>query len=406
MLFLTYLKGTQGVSMKYLLLLILTTLALAKTDILYTGYVPTYRMGTLNDLDYENLTHVFAAFGNPDSSGSMSIATNIDNFVATVTANGRTKALLSIGGGGSYSWGVDTTIYSHLFADTNRTMFVDSIITYLEHHNLDGLDADIEGTALEHENYDLFLNELADSLTAHNLLLTAALGASSWGGAGNLDDSTLLRFDFIMTMSYGGTWTSKDLATYNKMVEDMHYFIGRGVPKKKIVGGVPFYAVSYNPDGYLTLSQLYTQTKYLEQDPFYTDTLKTEDGGDIYLNSWPTIKKKFEFSMDSGYGGIMIWELGQDNYSGSGLCMSDTIAYFLDPTTPLTPQGAPQQKSVSALSEASTIAVYDILGRKVAQYTAQQSLQTQLQAILPQGIYILQYQKVGVILGVEKLHIK
>ena len=302
------LQGHNMFGLKLPILLFAFAYALtAKTDLIYTGYVPTYRTAYLNEYDYENLTHVFAAFGNPDSSGSISIGMDIDKFVATVTANGRTKALLSIGGGGSYSWGADTTIYSHLFADSNRTPFIDSLLSYTLRHNLAGIDADIEGTPLAHPNYDLFLNELADSLVAHNLLLTAALGATNWGGASNLDDSTLLRFDFIMTMSYGGTWSSTDGATFDKMTSDMRYFAQRGVPKEKIVGGVPFYAVSYHPDGYLTLYQLYTTPQYLEQAPFYNDTIQTKNGGDIYLNSWPTIKRKFEFVQDSSYGGIMIW---------------------------------------------------------------------------------------------------
>ena len=31
------------------------------------GYLPDYRWNFLNDIDYSKLTHVFAAFGNPDS---------------------------------------------------------------------------------------------------------------------------------------------------------------------------------------------------------------------------------------------------------------------------------------------------------------------------------------------------
>jgi chitinase len=331
--------------MKQLLIfLVLFSIPLsAATEIVYAGYVPTYRMSSLADYDYDNLTHVFAAFGNPDSSGTMSISLDIDTFVSVVTANEKTKAYLSIGGGGDYSWGPKVSVYEHLFADTNRTMFVNEIVDYLIEHNLDGVDADIEGNALKLANCDVFTQELADSVHAKGLEITAALGQGSYG-AKNISDVTLSKFDLIMTMSYGGinqwNWdTPSNDASFERFISDIEYFVGRGVAPGKVAGGIPFYAVEFPADSQANfgpyhhpVSIILTSEEYESQDPFNSDTVYSEEGNPIFLNGWPTIKKKIDYTDSTDYAGIMIWELGQDNY-GDGFSMGGAIYQYLeDPT--------------------------------------------------------------------------
>ncbi len=257
---------------RILLLLFIYSLVCAK-NVYLIGYVPTYRISTLSEIDISGLTHVIAAFANPDSNGVISCAMDIPAFSETVRAGG-SKPVVSIGGGGSYSWGADTTIYSHLYADTNRTMFVNKLVTYAKQHNLAGIDVDIEGTALMHPLYDIFVQELADSLHAHDFEIYSAYGVGAYAGAGYADDETLHKFDIIGTMSYGGVdnwnWnTPTHPSTPERFQSDIQYFIDRGVHPSKIAGGVPFYSVGFPTEKQTNYSSYIHTWNQLLSDSFY-----------------------------------------------------------------------------------------------------------------------------------------
>ena len=77
----------------------------------------------------------------------------------------------------SYSWGEKYKIYERLIATPeSRKAFIESIITFLKKYNLDGLDNDMEGKALELKNYNVFSQELADAVHNENIEYSAALG--------------------------------------------------------------------------------------------------------------------------------------------------------------------------------------------------------------------------------------
>lgn len=323
----------------FIIILLLLSFSFSSDGVYMIGYVPPYRIASLDEMDMSVLTHVIAAFANPDSSGTMSCPIDLESFSAKVKAGG-SSPVISIGGGGSYSWGADTTIYSHLYADSNRTMFVNKLVEYAKEFGVSGIDVDIEGTPLMHPNYDIFVQELADSLHANDLEVYSAFGVGAFAGAGYVDDETLLKFDIIGTMSYGGVgnWNwqkQEDQATVSRFKADVQYFIDRGVDPKKIAGGVPFYSVGYpnekqsNYSAYFhTLEQLYSDDFYWNQNPFYNDTLTNNENNPEYCNSFPSMKKKIKHMFDL-QGGIMIWELGQDNFSGSGPRMLDSMAVYI-----------------------------------------------------------------------------
>ncbi len=326
---------------KLILLLILTLFTFAK-DVYMIGYIPPYRISALEIMDISGLTHVIAAFANPDSSGNMSCPIDLDYFSETVIAGG-SSPVISIGGGGSYSWGADTTVYSHLYADSNRTMFVNKLVEYTKEFNASGIDVDIEGAPLMHDLYDPFVQELADSLHANDLEIYSAFGVGAYAGASHVDDLTLSKFDIIGTMSYGGVdqwnWNRPEHpATVERFISDVQYFIDRGVDPSKIAGGVPFYTVGFpaerqnNYSGYFhTLNQMHSDSFYINQNPFYNDTLINRDGMPEYTNSFTSMKKKIDHAASIG-AGIMIWELGQDNYNDGPNMLDSMISYISEPT--------------------------------------------------------------------------
>lgn len=307
------------------------------------AYIPSYRMIHLEEINYDLITHVMAAFANPDEDGNLFFSGNLmPYFVSTVHEN-KAKAIISIGGGGDYSWGSKVSIYKDLFATPeSRTEFIHKIMQYMRTYNFDGLDNDIEGDALALSNFNVFTQELGDSLHASGYEYSAAIGVGGSWGVTYWDNASLAKLDFMMTMSYGGVgnWnynTKEDDHTFEKMKTDMEYFtITKNISPEKVIGGIPFYAVEFpatpqsNYDEYSqTLCSVYNDSYYNDQDPFHSDTLISEEGHPVYLNSIETIQKKIDYCSEFG-GGIMIWEIGQDCYGGGPSIQDSMYAYIYE----------------------------------------------------------------------------
>lgn len=301
--------------------------------------MPSYRMQNIDNLNYDLLTHLMASFINPDTLGNMSWTGDITKFVSSVH-NHNAKAIISIGGGGDYSWGPDVAIYEKLLqTSTSRTAFIHKIMNYIRLHNIDGLDNDMEGSALALSNFNVFTQELSDSVHAAGLEMSAAIGVESNWGANLWDQTSLDKLDFVMTMSYGGvgSWnwnTEKNDQGFEKMKYDMeHFTITKNLPAQKVIGGIPFYSVEYPKTALQsysglskTICNIFQDAQYAGQNPIHTDTLYTSTGNVVYINSVETIKKKMDYCNSHG-GGIMIWEVGQDCFDGS-ISLLDTMANY------------------------------------------------------------------------------
>lgn len=309
----------------------------AHAGIKIVGYLPTYRWNKLEQLDFKHLSHVCAAFANPDESGNMYIEQDLNYFVDICHKN-NTKAMVSICGGGEYSWGEKYTIYEQLIeTPKSRTKFISKIMKFMLENKLDGLDNDMEGKALKLANYNVFSQELADSLHAHNLEFSAALGVGGQWGVDLLTKETIQKYDFIMTMSYGGVgewnWEQKpDEASFLQYQKDINYLIKLGMQKEKAIGGIPFYYVEYpsnQQENYhlfnKSICDLYnTQPNTLTQKQ---DTIKLANGNIIYQNTTATYLKKVDVAIQNN-SGLMIWELGQDCFDEKSIFQ--IIVEYLD----------------------------------------------------------------------------
>ena len=311
------------------------------SDFKRIAYIPSYRMQYLGEINFDLVSHVMAAFANPDDAGNLSFSNyDMHDFVSIAHSN-NTDAIISIGGGGDYSWGDKVSIYQNLFAtQESRKDFIHNIMTYMRTYNFDGLDNDIEGNALALDNFNSFTQELGDSLHAAGYDYSAAIGVGGSWGVNYWDDESLEKLDFIMTMSYGGVgnWNyalKTDDHTFDKMKTDMEYFtITKSISPEKIIGGIPFYAVefpstakeNYGPY-HQTVCSIYNNSYYDNQNPFHSDTLTSEEGNPVYINSIETIQKKIDYCASDG-GGIMIWEIGQDCFDGS-ISVQDSMNAYL-----------------------------------------------------------------------------
>lgn len=282
----------------------------AQSSFYVVGYVPNWiNVTTLaNSLDYSKVTHINYAFQNPNAAGNLVESnTGLTTLVTKAHAAG-VKVLVSLGGGGASENATTRGYYFNLITAANRAAFVSKISAYVDLYNLDGVDVDLEGPAINGD-YDGFITALAASMHDNNRgkLLTAAL-KHDYGGD-KVQNATLPKFDFINIMAYDatGSWdaTPGQHSSMSYAQTSLNYWTGKGQPKNKITLGLPFYGYGWNGDaGNKSYSAIIAQYP----TAWNSDVI----GNIIYYNGVQTIKDKTEYAKDNGYLGVMIWELSND----------------------------------------------------------------------------------------------
>ena len=273
------------------------------TTYINMGYLPYYRTDYYEDLDYDALTHMCLAFFNPDAT-TLEITHRFDSdaeveaIVELAQSNG-VKVLASYGGASGRAAYI--TILPNA---ANRATLVENMVQNALDLGLDGIDIDIEASESYTEIWNYyadFISRLRQRCDEEGLLLTTA--TAEWY-ADAISTTTLNQFDIVGVMAYDDSGANH--STYTMAVDMVEYFVDRGVPKSKIVMGLPFY-------GYTANTERENSTSYkaiCEADP--TAYSKDLSNGIAY-NGIPTIQSKCEYVMEEGFAGVMIWELGQDS---------------------------------------------------------------------------------------------
>lgn len=271
------------------------------------GYLPTYRSLAPERVNFDALTHLCIAFANPTGEGSESDFEEAarDKIAPLVEAAhaANVMVLASIAGGTAESG----ELVAAQTEPSRVDAYVSGLVDLVERYELDGIDNDIEGEAVN-EDYEPFVKKLRAALPADKLL-TAAIATKN---GPPVTDGALETYDFVNIMAYDHcSWTDEacDQASLQGVLQDLDYWTKeRGVPRAKAVVGVPFYGWCWGcaeKQSALTYAQILRQYPEAKTQDWIEDGEKT-----ISLNSAETISAKAELARE--YGGIMIWELGQD----------------------------------------------------------------------------------------------
>ncbi len=285
------------------------TVAHAQTKVV--AYVPTWidLESFAKTIDYTKVTHLNVAFENPtNAEGELSYHPKNDALIARARAAG-VKILISIGGGSASTNKAMQARYFELLTAPRRAGFVARLAAYVEAHQFDGLDVDIEGPSINGD-YGAFVAELAAALKPRGKLLTAAL--SKGYGGNNVPDSVFAHFDFINIMAYdgAGAWAPDKPGQHSSLEfaqSNVDYWLKRGLAKDKAVLGVPFYGYGF---GAAFRKEPYSYAAILAS---HLGAEKVDQIGEtIWYNGIPTIRAKTRYARDMGLAGIMIWSLDND----------------------------------------------------------------------------------------------
>ncbi len=299
--------------MKKLFTLLLFAFTLNSFAFKVVGYLPTYRFATFNAIDYSKLTHVCVSFANPGIDGEFSMSVNPAPVISKAHSEG-CEVFLSFGGGGLSAF--VEGIYEEETKAENRTEFVQKLMNYARELNVDGLDCDLEGDMVRMSTYDDFVIELIDS--AHAAGMEVSCAVAKWTGS-SMSNSTVAAFDFINTMSYDktGPWSGPGQhSPMSQAVSEFSYWQGKTADKSNLVIGLPFYGYEFKSGE--TPAWTWDQIVNTYPDSLYQDEINTGDGI-LYYNGITTIQEKVAYAKENGAGGVMIWELGQDDFGSHSL---------------------------------------------------------------------------------------
>lgn len=266
------------------------------------GYFPSWQ-GDSRNIQFDKLTHIVYSFLKPNANGSFQPIENEEKLTQLVTLakENNVKVMIAIGG---WNNGDDNAFETLASNSKSREVFVKQTMSFVTRYGLDGVDMDWEypDKGQSAKNYATLMAQLSSALHQEDKLLSAAVIALGSNAEGILD-SVFEHVDFLNLMIYDGSGDHH--SSYEFAIESIDYWQGRGLAKEKTVLGVPFYAKP-NWETYRSL---------VEADPSYACQDKIENNS---YNGIPTIRKKTKLALKRA-GGIMNWELSQDNNTESSL---------------------------------------------------------------------------------------
>lgn len=315
----------------------------------------------------DQLTHIIYSFchlkGNRLEVDNQSDSLTIQKLVSLKRKHPRLKILLSLGG-----WGGCKTCSDVFDTDKGRMEFATSVKKLANYFKTDGIDLDWEYPAIEGHPGHPFKPEDKDNFTALVKTLRASLGKKqeiSFAAGGfpkfleqSIDWANVMPVvDYVNLMNYDmvhgntpHTGHHTPLYSTNKQKESVHacvtYLESIGVPRHKMVIGAAFYGRSwgqvenvnnglYQPGVFKNFLSHNTFDKLVNKAngfSFYYDdkaqasyAYNQEQKVFVTFDDAPSIRKKTQYALDKGLGGIMFWELSIDKKVGGYLGVIDAV---------------------------------------------------------------------------------
>jgi GH18 family chitinase len=261
------------------------------------GYLPSYRAEGFRVEQAAALTDVILFSVEPRADGTIDDSRLPPQMVRPLreklAAQG-CRVLLTIGG-----WGRSTPFGTVTADEELCGRLVQNLADLCEQRQLDGIDVDWEHprSDAEREQLGTFLARLRQRLAPRERLVTIAV--APWE---TLAPATVESVDRIHLMAYdnGGKHSTPDYAR-----ESLARLAAAGVPAEKVCLGIPFYGRPY-------VGKFGKARTYAEICERHDPPLDADIAAGFYFNGPATVAHKVRLARESGLGGVMIWEIGQD----------------------------------------------------------------------------------------------
>ena len=375
------------------------------------GYYPQWVVDNLQieEIEFDIVTHVMHSFAWPNVDGSISSYDGMfGSGMSNVVHEQGAKFILSLGGWGNHEG------FEVVSADEGlREAFIYNLASILTINDYDGVDLDWEfpESELQRENLNHLVSEM-DSIFQvldPDWMITMAVPVSNWYGQWHDFEFLVDHVDFFNAMTYGthGNWSShsghlsplypsppSDLD--GSCHENMIYLADtRGVPRDKIVMGMPFWGIKWEssdinePFTGSTVDVMYYDipeligngwTYHWDEDALCPYLIKNDSTRIITYEDQQSIGSKCQYVLENELGGVMIWALSYDktengqelmqsieenyitNFSDELISIPDEISLsnYPNPFNPVTTIRYDLSEDVMV-----NITIYDIAGRQV-----------------------------------------
>ncbi|WP_181410241.1 glycosyl hydrolase family 18 protein [Paenibacillus sp. tmac-D7] len=218
-----------------------------------------------------------------------------------------------------------------------RGKFIGTLVNKAAQLGVDGLNIDFESlSGSDRANFTAFMEELTAAAHARNLLISVDLprGSAKWNAQTAFDHEKLGGIvDYIITMTYDQYWKGStepgSVAGLPWVEEGIKEFLSYGIPRDKLIMGVPFYVREWKVDSAGNLESnralLMKDLEPLIQEKKATKTWDArfqqyrveymQDGykNVFWLENEATIKARIDLAKKYELAGVAAWRLGYDN---------------------------------------------------------------------------------------------
>ena len=265
------------------------------------GYLPDYR--ALDPEWGKYVTDIIYFSAEPRVDGTLDTSRfdgNVLSQLHEMQGRNGTRLLISIGG-----WERSTQFAAMTGNIQTRQKFVDNLAGYIHENKLNGVDFDWEfpQNETEFQNYIRLLEEVHSDFAPKGLLVSVALSPDL---EFPLKDFAVV--DRVHIMSYD---RQPRHSIYEQAVVDLQKFIDAGIPREKLILGVPFYGRK--------ITAPYEEATYADIISKYHPAPDVDEVDGIFFNGIGTIQLKTCLAMSENIGGVMIWELAQDTMDKTSL---------------------------------------------------------------------------------------
>ena len=264
-----------------------------KVPFLCAGYLPWYRTAGFTADRMRGVTDLIYFGVKPTDDGRLddeSLDAATLRLLRSLQQETGCRVQLCVGGG-ERSQG-----FPPMATDAARRRdFVRQLCDYCREHGFSGIDYD-----WEHPEGDGQLAAYADLLAETKSGLGAdglvTIAQSPWRDHG---ERIYRIVDRVHVMSYNHKFPQARLQASR---DDVQRMIDFGCPREKLLLGIPFYGRNQRGQ-----SRTYAELVNADRTAAKSDLLRG-----FALNGKTTVRAKTGFALDSGLGGVMVWELGQD----------------------------------------------------------------------------------------------
>jgi len=274
------------------------------TNFAVIGYFPDYRK--FNPEWGRHLSDIIYFSAEPRTDGTLDTSRFDENILIQMhqfQGLNKVRLLISIGG-----WERSGQFAAMTADSKTRKKFVDNLAEYVHVNKLNGVDFDWEfpQNEFEFQNYIRLLEEVKADFGPKGLIVSVALSPDP---DFSFKDYALV--DRVHIMSYDRQPLH---STYEQTTEDLQKFIEAGIPRSKLILGVPFYGRE--------ITAPYNEAAYSDIVTTYHPAPGVDEINGIFFNGIDTIRRKTCLAITEQIGGVMIWELAQDTADDTSLLKS------------------------------------------------------------------------------------